>query len=127
MTRISYERDIVIDFAHRALKLGYQVFIAKRGTYGYYTDGLHVVSFQCDYGGVQLSGNYKTSQPRKTGNGWRIYDDSYAIDDTAITQAIGTKPPRWAVGNATWTLTTPEQHRAAYQDSSQYVEYREAH
>ena len=123
MTKVNYEKEIAIDLAQRAVQLGFHVFIAEKGTYGYYTAGAGVVSFQVDYGSIQLSGNYKTSDPKKTGGGWRIYDDSDVIDDTAITKAIGTKPPRWAVGDATWTLTTPEQYRATYQDSSRYVEF----
>ena len=123
MTRVNYEKEIAIDFAQRAVELGFHVFIAEKGTYGYYTDGSRVVSFQYDCGSMQLSGNYKTSDPKKTGNGWRMDDDSVVIDDNAITKAISTKPPRWAVGEATWELTTPEQYRATYQDSSRYVEF----
>ena len=123
MTGFNYEKEITVAFAQRAVRLGFQVFIAEKGTYGYYTAGDGVVSFQYDCGSIQLSGNYKTNQPKQTGGGWRMYDDSVVIDDKAITAAINAKPPRWAVGQANWELTTPEQYRASYQDSSRYVEY----
>lgn len=114
-----WEREAAKEVAEKAIALGFRAFISGSGTYGFYTDGERVVSFQSDLGGVSLSGNYKTDAPKYTGNGWRIYGPGYDFD---LTAAIKCNPPEWAVKHHKWKLTTLEQHLENYQASSKYEE-----
>jgi len=68
---------------------------------------------------VAVSGNYKTSQPQKTGTGWRISDE---FNPATITDYWNATAPRWAVGAATWRYTTLSEHLDTYQRSSRYSE-----
>lgn len=97
---------------------GFRVFIAESGTYGFYTDtdGSRIISFQVDgWSGVRFSGNYTTSNPRKTGTGWVLETDTFSA-------MFNQQAPRWAVGNATWRYTTLAENLATYQPSSKYKE-----
>lgn len=99
-----------MDFALDCKQKGFDAYLAKRGTYGFITDGKRVVSFQVDLS-LSLSGNYKPS--RISGTGWKMEDG------ISIEEAMTTDAPRWA--NANPVYTTPEEHLATYQKSSQYV------
>lgn len=118
MTRPSnYKTEAVLALAVDIKAAGYRVFIAERGTYGFYTDaaGSRVVSFQFDLGGFKFSGNYKTDMPRTTGTGWEILKGTYS-------DMFAEYPPSWAVRTAKWEYTTLEQHLKTYQSSSKYTE-----
>ena len=114
----SYKIEAVKELANKIKAAGYRVFIAKSGTYGFYTDasGSRVVSFHYDLGGFKFSGNYKSSQPRSTGTGWQLVEGSFA-------DMFNQSPTSWAIpSGVTYKLTTLEQHMATYQGSSKYVE-----
>lgn len=119
MTR---NQQLVSEVAAQILAQGYRVFIAKRGDYGFFTDaeGSRVISFGCDLGGINFSGNYKTSIPQQTGTGWRITDNLYDAFDCA--QIFNASAPWWAVGDATWNYTTLAQYLKTYQPSSEFSE-----
>jgi len=118
-TRNDYNREATQEIARDILAAGFRVFLAESGTYGFYTDqeGQKVISFQLDLCGVKFSGNYKTDQPRQTGNGWGI-----AENDTNYKSMIDAYPPHWAVGDSNWQYTTLEMHLSTYQSSSKYKE-----
>lgn len=118
-----YERERTQQIVSAIKAAGFRAFLAERGTYGFYTDadGSRVVSFQCDGLRDSVSGNYQTNMPQQTGTGWRISDD-YSIDESALEAYFNQNPPRWAVGDAKWSLTTLEQHLKTYGPSSKYVE-----
>lgn len=111
----NYKTEAIAQLAEQIAKAGFRVFIAKTGTYGFYTDavGSKVVSFQYDFASFRYSGNYKS---KKCGTGWQLDTDSFA---NMFTQS----PPRWATKGEEVTETTLEQHLAVYQPSSVYVEY----
>jgi hypothetical protein len=115
-TRTDYERDHINHLAKKLLGEGYRVFIAERGTYGFYTNeaGSPVVSFQSDLGGISYAGNYKSS---RCGTGWGLDLDT----PEAMLQAA-TYPPRWATSGENVTVKTLEQHLDQYQKSSKYEE-----
>lgn len=123
---MNYKQEGALDFALEAIKCGFRAFIAKSGTYGFYTDeeGTKVISFEYDFGGIKLSGNYKTSAPSQTGTGWRIYDPSYDHCDENIIDAFRAAPQQWAVRDATWKYTTLDQYLAQYQSSSRFEEVK---
>lgn len=112
-----YEKEIINSVIAGIKAAGFRVFIAERGSYGFYTDaaGSRVVCFGIDLCNVRYSGNYKTSAPKQTGTGWQLQTSGY---DDMFNQF----PPRWAVGDATWKHTTLEQHLKTYQASSKYTE-----
>lgn len=120
---MSYKVEAVKELAAQIKQAGFRVFIAKSGTYGFYTDeaGCRIVSFQFDLGGFKFSGNYKTDQPRSTGNGWG-FGESVSVSAEGLRTMLKSNPPQWAVRDANYRLTTLEQHLATYQASSQYTE-----
>ena len=67
----AYEKENVLIFAYNCKKLGFNVYLAESNAYGFVTDDneSRVLSFSGHFGGVKLSGNYKSS---KNGTGWRI-------------------------------------------------------
>lgn len=116
---MSYKVEAVKELAKHIKASGFRVFIAKAGSYGFYTDaeGSKVVSFQYGLGGYSFSGNYKTDQPRSTGTGWQLQDGTY--------QDMFNECPTWSLRGASWKYTTLEQYLATYHPSSVYTEYTE--
>jgi hypothetical protein len=120
---MSYKVEAVAQLAQEIKAAGFRVFIAKSGTYGFYTDeaGSRVVCFQFDLGGFKFSGNYKTDQPRSTGTGWG-FGEAASVSAESLDSMLKSNPPQWAVRGANWQLTTLEQHLKTYQASSVYTE-----
>lgn len=117
------QREEVAAFAGRIKGLGFRVFIAKAGTYGFITDasGSRVLSFSLTGNG--LSGNY--GPPSATsGTGWRVDkspSDLRTADD--VREALYAYPPPWT-GNGWKHMTTVAQHLASYGSSSKYEEFQ---
>lgn len=116
-----YKTEAVQQLAAEIKNAGFRVFIAKRGTHGFFTDtnGSRVVSFQYEPSGFKFSGNYKSDQPRSTGTGW---DMGKAISAN-YNELFNSGAPRWAVGSAEWKFTTLAQYLATYQSSSVFTEF----
>jgi len=130
-TKTDYKIEAIKELAKNLITAGYRVFISKTGTYGFYTDkeGSKVISFQMDLFSVSARGNYKTSAPKQTGQGWRITDcfscfnmDSSDNKDEAD-KVFNAYPPSWALGSATFKYTTLERHLKEYGQSSGYTEF----
>lgn len=98
---------------------GFRVFLAERGTYGFYTnaEGSKIVSFQLDLGGFNFTGNYKTDNPRSTGTGWQLNQTTGRTYQDMFNEC-----PSWSLRGASWSYTTLEQHLATYDRSSKYTE-----
>ena len=111
----------LVDVVKDILSNGWRVFIAERGHYGFFTNdtGERVISFQLNLGVVIWNGNYKTSNPKRTGGGWRLQPDTYK-------NMFYAQPPYWAVGGEKWKYTTLEMHLKTFQKSSKYMEIRNA-
>ena len=123
MRMIDCDRQAAQRMAEACKAAGYRVFLAKRGTYGFYTDaeGSRVISFQFNGFETRVSGNYITDNPAFCGMGWCIDQD--ACDLSKLDEYFNAWPPSWAVGRANIVkLCTLEQHLSRYQDSSQYTE-----
>ena len=120
ITLRKYEQDLIDSVVAEIKAAGFRVFIAERGTYGFYTDdeGSRVVSFQVDLGAVHYSGNYQSQQ---SGTGWRL-------DTGDFESMLHAYPPRWAVGRETKPvkLITLEDHLKRYQSSSKYTEVKKS-
>lgn len=119
---MNYKQEYIKELSEKIKAQGFRVFIGKSGTHGFYTNrelkGL--VSFQCGLGGISFSGNYKTDNPRQTGQGWRIADS----DSGNYEGMINTYPPSWAVRDSKWNFKTVKQYLKEYQRSSKFKEFK---
>jgi hypothetical protein len=111
-TLADYKERITLDFAHECKKNGFDVYIAERGTYGFYTNGERVVSFSLDLV-LSLSGNYEPS--RESGTGWRM------ADGIGIKDAMAANAPKWTK-NKNPIYTTPKKYLKTYQPSSKFTQ-----
>lgn len=109
-------------FAGRVKALGFRVFLAGSGEYGFVTDaaGARVMCFGFSDGGV-LSGNYGPPS-KESGTGWRMDRTPYDLQTAGdVRAALYAGAPEWA-GKGWRHYTTLEQHLAAYGVSSRYTE-----
>jgi len=111
----------ILRFCERIKTLGFRVYLAERGYYGYITeDGSRVLSFSFSDCG-SLSGNY--GPPTSAcGTGWRM--DTHPSDLRAkqdVHAALYASPPLWIRGQWKY-LTSEKQYLAMYQESSKFKE-----
>lgn len=111
----NYKTEAVAQLAQEIKAAGFRVFIAKSGTYGFFTneEASKVVSFQYDLGGFKFSGNYKS---KSCGSGWGM-DDGMSFDAMLKANA-----PHWATNGQPVQCTTLQHYLATYQQSSLYTE-----
>lgn len=119
---MAYRDACTADFAARVKALGFRVWIAERGYYGFISDdtGSRVLSFSFS-DGSSLSGNYGPPS-QESGTGWRLDETPFDLrtaDD--VRRALNAYPPAW-VGKGWKGLTTVDQHLAMYGQSSRYTE-----
>lgn len=110
------------EYAHFIKGLGFKVYLAKAGNYGFITDdsGARVLSFSFT-DGATLSGNYGPPS-QKSGTGWRLEQSPYDLHTAAdVRRALNASAPPWC-GDGWTRYTSLEQHLALYGDSSQYVQ-----
>lgn len=111
------EKEDIKTLAKALLAEGFRVFIAKKGTYGFYTDieGSRVVSFEFVLGGLKYSGNYKSEALRQTGSGW-------GLETASFSEMIKAHAPYWAHGGVKHKYTTLKEYLSVYGSSSGYSE-----
>lgn len=101
--------------------LGFDVYIAKSGTYGFITDEKQerVLSFSfTDH--ASLSGNYGPAS-RESGTGWRLDVDPWELKTAEdVHKALYASAPKFC-GNGWKHYETVAQHLAVYGSSSKYV------
>lgn len=109
---------LIKEYAEEALTAGFRVFIAESGNHGLFTDslGTKVVSFDTEFGGINISGNFKTDRPFHHGTGWGMQGYYSPIE------AFNQYAPSWAIGTSKWAYTTLAQYLKIYQSSSKYTE-----
>lgn len=113
---INWPKTEALRIARECAAAGFRAYIAEQGNYGFFTDGAHVVSFQVGHFATRYAGNYRTSEPKKTGTGWELaHGNGYA-------DMLAQGAPKWAVGNAQWRHTTEAEHLANYGPSSKHQE-----
>jgi hypothetical protein len=127
---MNHRQQSASDFAHFVKGLGFRVFLAGSGDYGFITDteGSRVLSFSFT-GGSSLSGNYGPPS-RACGTGWQSSFDAWNIktaDD--VSRALYENPPSFCPRaqpgkpESGWQyFTTLEQHLSQYGSSSKYRE-----
>lgn len=120
--RTNYRQAAASEFAARIKALGFRVFLAERGEYGFITDaeGSRVLAFSFSDGG-NLSGNYGPAS-RESGTGWRMDETPQSLlTADNVKRALYAHPPAWCVRG--WKhFTTLKQHLAMYGTSSRYAE-----
>lgn len=80
----TYQRDAIVKLTKKLLSLGFRVWVAEKGSYGFYSDesGSRVCDFQVDYFFISFSGNYSSSN---SGTGWRISkDEEFTITNEGV-------------------------------------------
>jgi hypothetical protein len=118
---MSYNREQAAQFAGFIKGLGFTVYMAEQGHYGFITDETEsrVMCFQF---GVpnRLSGNYGPPS-RESGTGWHLSKDPSDLKTAQdVREALYETPPPFA-GRGWKHFTTVEQHLAAYNSSSKYT------
>lgn len=121
---MSHKTELILKIANALDGYGYDVYLAKSGEYGFYTNGQRVISFGGFWNfSVDFSGNYKTNRPAQCGTGWSIAKEMGVPSEEEAKRFIEAGAPRWAVGDASWRFTTPEEHLATYGRSSGYTKF----
>lgn len=110
-------------FASFIKGLGFRVFVAKAGHYGFITDtdGTRVLSWSFS-DSSSLSGNYGPPS-HESGTGWRLAQsphDLKSADD--VRAALYATPDPRQCGRGWRYFTTLQQHLSMYGDSSKYRE-----
>jgi hypothetical protein len=121
ITASRYIHDDARTFAARMTSLGFTVYLAERGSYGFLTDDTEsrVLSFSFNDGG-SLSGNYGPAS-HESGTGWRLDGSPQSLrtkDD--VIKALYAHPPGYC-GKGWKSFTTVAQHLAIYGASSRYA------
>ena len=117
-------KDDVLIFADHISRLGFTVYIAKSGTYGFITDDAanRVLSFGFNDGG-SLSGNYGPPSTQ-CGTGWRMDKGPHSLTTAeAVREALYANPPDWLRGKGWRYLSTVEQYLQLYGSSSQFTKF----
>ena len=114
-----YDRELAGQIAERLKSWGFRVWIAKSGTYGFFSDEIltRVVSFQSSHG-ISFSGNYVAT--RKSGTGWQISTDTMPQSKEDATRMLYDHAPNWA--NSSPIYVNVEQYLANYDRSSHFTE-----
>lgn len=112
------------DFAQRVAAMGFAVYLAQAGHYGFISDetGSRVLSFQFDGVEDSLSGNYGPPS-QQSGTGWRMNATPQSLrTPEAVREALYSTAPDWTRRNGKgWKhYTTLESHLATYGKSSGY-------
>ena len=111
-----YKQEAIKELATNLVNYGYDVYIAKSGTYGFYTDGKKVISFSYQFG-IKVSGNYISTKPSQCGTGWIIIDNLTTITQEQAKQFIEMIAPNWAINNYEFRYTTPNEIIKNYSSS----------
>lgn len=119
---MNYDEKEALDFAYRIKALGFRVFLAEKGTYGYVTDetGSRVMCFSGTIWGG-LSGNYVAN--RGSVSGWKMetqLKDLQTKED--VEKALYALAPLWTGVGHSVKYTTEKSYRNLYQDSSKFRE-----
>jgi hypothetical protein len=103
--------------------MGFTVYIAKAGTYGFITDATEsrVLSFSFNDGG-SLSGNYGPPST-ESGTGWRMDGGPHGLTSPEkVRDALYEQVPGFA-GKGWRYLTTVIQYLTEYGKSSQFTKF----
>lgn len=114
--------DSIKELAETLVRFGFKVYIAEKGTYGFYTDetGKRTVSFELRNGMYSFGGNYKPS--KHSGTGWTLEAPSI-LNKKAFEDMLYANAPGWR-HNPNPEYTTEEQYIESW-PASKYQLYVE--
>lgn len=115
-------------FAERVSGLGFTVYIAEHGTYGFITDAseTRVLSFSFN-DGSSLGGNYGPPST-KSGTGWRMDKGPHSLATAEdVREALYANPPDWLRGRGWKYLSTVAQYLQHYRASSRFKVWSRQH
>lgn len=115
---------ITLEFAKHITSLGFVVYIAENGDYGFITDETETRVLCFESKRFSLSGNY-WPHSTESGTGWALketMDQLLTKDD--VHKALYRIAPEWC-GHGFKTYTTVGQHLKVYGPSSRYTKYSE--
>lgn len=118
---MSYLKNDARAFAERIKALGFAVYIAERGTYGFITDETEsrVLSFSMS-DGYRLGGNYGPPS-QESGTGWVLEATPYDLRTAEdVRRALYEKPTVCQCGKGWRYLTTVAQYLDTYNTSSRF-------
>ena len=111
-------------FARRITDLGFVVYIAESGTYGFITDAAEsrVLSFSFNDCG-SLSGNYGPASTQ-SGTGWRMDKGPHALATAEdVKETLYANPPDWLRGRGWKYLSSVAQYLQQYGASSRFTKF----
>jgi len=120
---VDYRARAAAEFAERITALGFTVYLAESGRYGFITDNTEkrVLSFSFDGIENALSGNYGPPSTQ-SGTGWRLDFGPESLQSKEdVRRALYALPA--FCGNGWKYLTTVKQHLAEYGASSRYTKH----
>lgn len=117
-----YSRDQALAFARRIKEMGFTVYLAKAGHYGFITDDTEsrVLSFAFDGPHDSLGGNYGPPS-HESGIGWRLADAPEHLTTPERVKAALYATPGLYCGRGWRYLSTVGQYLGAYGPSSQFA------
>jgi hypothetical protein len=117
---MTYQQDAAREFAARIKALGFHVYVAERGHYGFIADDTEtrVLSFGFSDGG-SLGGNYGPPST-ESGTGWQMDAHPSSLQTAEdVRRALYAPAPPFCGGG--WKrYTTVARHLAMYGASSRY-------
>jgi hypothetical protein len=118
MAYVNYRANEARAFAERIKAMGFAVYLAHNGEYGFITDETEtrVLCFGTDN---HLSGCYGPPSP-ESGTSWRMDKSPSDLENKDdVRAALYAHPPAWA-GNGWKKMTTVAEYLKSYQSSSKY-------
>lgn len=123
------ERDETRAFAKRISNLGFAVYIAENGNYGFVTDETESRVLDFAFSGIEatLGGNYGPPSTR-SGTGWGIENSPYSLKtaDDVKAALYSTAPSYCERGEHGWRYySNVKQYLAHYGSSSRFTRFTE--
>jgi hypothetical protein len=120
---MNYKQKRTMEFITHIRELGFKVYLAMSGSYGFITDdkGDRVMSFSFDGLEESLGGNYGPPS-QESGTGWRINVSPAQLqtkDD--VTKALYSSAPDYC-GRGWKRYTSVKEYLGMYGESSGFVE-----
>lgn len=116
----TWKEQAAREFAERIKSLGFVVYMAEKGTYGFITDETEsrVLSFSMEDMG-SLSGNYGPPS-QKSGTGWKMDTTPGGLQTAEdVRRALYAMPPRWC-GDGWKRVSSVKDYLDAYGASSKF-------
>jgi hypothetical protein len=114
------DKEMAAEFAGFIAGLGFTVYMAERGTYGFITDKAETRVLSFEFGcPPRLGGNYGPPST-ESGTGWSLAKCPSDLKTAEDVRAALYSVPDYNVGKGWRYFTTAKQHLESYAASSKY-------